>query len=68
MFLEAVANAITNPHEVTSSEDLLAIIEECNEKWRERMKSAGSADPEASKREYPTKLPEGGETQNNSNK
>ena len=37
MFLEAVASSMDAPYEVSSSEDLIAIFEEVNRKWRERM-------------------------------
>jgi hypothetical protein len=37
MFLEAIASSIEGPYEVKSSEDLIAVFEEVNEKWRHRM-------------------------------
>ena len=44
MFLEAVASSIEEPYEVNSSEEMMAVIEEVNDKWRERDDSACATD------------------------
>ena len=36
MFIESLASSVIDPYEVSSGEDLLSRIEECNEKWKVR--------------------------------